>query len=90
MNTPQLDSRASVGRRFTATIIDFVLVPPVALFMMLATGVMETAEAYVMPQPVIRIFALVFVSYLLLNGYLLMIKGQTIGKRLMKIKIAVR
>lgn len=85
MNAPVLKSRASFAKRFIAMIIDFVLVPPVALVIMLATGVMESAEAYVMPQPIIRISGLVFVSFLLLNGYLLLRRRQTIGKRLLKI-----
>lgn len=81
------NDQAPIGKRFIATMIDFTLVPPLALLVMLVTGVMETADAYIMPQPIIRIFPLVFVSYFILNGYLLITQGQTLGKRLMKIKI---
>jgi|TARA_Y100000310_G_C20611038_1_gene778005 uncharacterized RDD family membrane protein YckC len=90
MTTPVTNSSAplaSVGSRFGATLIDFIIVPPVALLVMLVSGVLEHAEAWILPQPQFRILGLLIVSYLLLNGYLLATKGQTLGKKLMKIKI---
>jgi|TARA_Y100000310_G_scaffold337083_1_gene423222 uncharacterized RDD family membrane protein YckC len=90
MTTPAANSSAplaSLGSRFVATLIDFIIVPPVALFLMLASGVLEHAEAWILPQPQFRILGLLIVSYLLLNGYLLVTKGQTLGKRIMKIQI---
>ena len=78
---------ASRGKRLAATCIDFTIVPPVALVVMLVSGLMEDAEAYVMPQPLFRLFALLVVSYLLVHGYLLVRYGQSVGKKLMKIRI---
>ena len=78
---------ASRSRRLAATAFDFIIVPPVALFLMLVTGLMEDADAYVMPQPLFRLFGLLVVSYFLVNGYLLIKHSQTVGKKLMKIRI---
>ena len=78
---------ASRVRRLIATGIDFVLLPPLALLLMLVSGVMEDAEAWVSPQPVVRILGLLLVSYLLLHGVLLVRRGQTIGKRLVGLQI---
>ncbi len=74
-------------RRFLATAIDALLLPVTALLIMLVSGLMETAEAYVWPQPVVRILALVVFSYLLLNGWGLLTKGQTLGKRWLGLRI---
>jgi len=74
-------------RRLAATVVDLLILGPVALFIMLATGVVESAEAWVMPQPIIRLTLLILGSHLLLNGYLLLKAGQTIGKRLCALKI---
>ena len=74
-------------RRLLATAIDALILAPTALFIMLATGLVESAEAWVMPQPIIRLTGLAVGTYLLLNGYLLARHGQTVGKRLLKIRI---
>lgn len=75
------------GRRLLASMLDLALFTATALMIMLVTGLVETAEAWVMPQPVIRLTLLFVVSYVLLNGYLLISHGQTIGKRLLGLAI---
>lgn len=74
-------------RRLAATVVDLLILAPTALFIMLATGIVESAEAWVMPQPLIRVPLLIVGTYLLLNGYLLFTAGQTVGKRLTGLKI---
>lgn len=78
---------ASRRRRFLATCIDFIVLPPIALVIMLVSGLMESAEAYVWPQPVLRLFGLLVVSYFAIHGYLLARRGQTLGKRLMGLRL---
>lgn len=74
-------------RRLAATVADLLILAPTALFIMLATGLVESAEAWVMPQPLIRVPLLIVGTYLLLNGYLLFTAGQTLGKRLTGLQI---
>ena len=75
------------GRRVAATVIDLLILGPTSLIIMLVTGIVESAEAWVMPQPIIRLTLLMVGSYLLLNGYLLVTNGQTLGKRLLGLRI---
>jgi uncharacterized RDD family membrane protein YckC len=75
-------------RRFAATLLDLLILIPAALLIMLVTGLVESAEAWVMPQPIIRLSALVIGTYLLVNGYPLLTRGQTLGKRIMGIRLA--
>ena len=78
---------AAVWRRVVATIVDFVLVPVIAMIVMLVSGVIENAEAWAGGFPWLRVFCLGVVGYLLVNGFLLWRHGQTLGKWLAKIKI---
>ena len=78
---------AAVWRRVVATLVDFVLVPVIAMIVMLVSGVIENAEAWASGFPWLRVFCLGVVGYLLANGLLLWRHGQTLGKRLAKIKI---
>ncbi len=80
-------SLATRRRRCLATLIDFIVLPPVALVIMLATGLMEGPEAYVWPQPVLRLFGLLVVSYFAIHGYLLVRTGQTLGKKLVGLEL---
>ncbi len=80
-------SLATRRRRCLATLIDFIVLPPVALVIMLATGLMEGPEAYVWPQPILRLFGLLVVSYFAIHGYLLALRGQTLGKKLVGLKL---
>ena len=79
---------AGRGRRVVATLIDFVLVPVLAIFIMLVTGVLEHAQDWTEhAMPYARMLALGLVSYLLLNGWLLATRGQSAGKAIMGIAI---
>ena len=79
---------ASRGRRVVAALIDFVLVPLVAILIMLVTGVLEHAQDWAEnAMPFARMLGLGFASYLLLNGWLLGTRGQTAGKAIMGIAI---
>ena len=75
-------------RRLFATLIDMVLVPSLSLILVAAAGVMEDAEDYQnVGLMILWIFLLAVASYLLLNGYTLWRRGQTLGKLLMGIAI---
>jgi uncharacterized RDD family membrane protein YckC len=79
---------AGRGRRFTATLIDAVLVPVVAILLMLVTGVLEHAQDWSeSAMPIARMFGLGLASYVLLNLWLLWARGQTLGKAIMGIVI---
>ena len=78
---------AGRGRRLAATAIDFVAVPTLALLIMLVTGVLEHADDFVGNQVLVRALLLGTSSYLLLNGWLLVKRGQTLGKAITGIKI---
>ena len=78
---------AAVWRRVTAAAVDFVTVPSVAMIVMLITGALENAEAWTDGLPWLRVFLLGVVGYLMVNGVLLWRYGQTLGKRLVRIKI---
>ena len=79
----------AIWRRIVAAGIDFLLVPAVSFVVMLVSGVMENAEAYAGYQPWIRAIALGVAGYLLVNGWLLHRRGQTVGKWLTRIKIVM-
>ena len=74
-------------RRLVATLIDFTLVPTVALGLMLVTGVLEHAEAWVWPQPIVRGIGLGLAAYLILNAWPLVRAGQTVGKWALRVRI---
>jgi len=79
---------AGRGRRLAASLIDVLLVPILAIFLMLVTGVLEHAADWsASGRPMLRIFALGVVSYLILNVWLLWQRGQTVGKAIMRIAI---
>lgn len=80
-------SSVKMWRRALAGAIDFFLVPAFALLLMLVTGVLESAEAYSRGFPYFRVFFLGVASYLMLNGWLLWQRGQTLGKYWLKLKI---
>lgn len=78
---------ASFWRRVVATVLDFILVPTVAMLVMLVSGVIENAEAWAGGFPWFRVFCLGVAGYLLVNGLLLWRQGQTLGKWFVKIKV---
>lgn len=86
--TQPLDERlAGRGRRLFATLIDMLLVPMLTALLIMITGVMEHAEAYRNSMWMLNVFLLAVLSYLILNGYWLFTRGQTIGKRVMGVAI---
>ena len=87
MTQPLEERLAGRGRRLVATMIDMVLVPALTALLIMITGVMEHAEAYRNSMWVLNVFLLAVLSYLILNGYWLFTRGQTVGKRLMKVAI---
>jgi uncharacterized RDD family membrane protein YckC len=79
---------ASRWRRLVATLIDMVLVPAVTVFAVLITGVTEHAEDYQNPGAMtLSVLGLAIASYLIVNGYLLWRRGQTVGKAILNIAI---
>jgi len=89
MNEQETDGcyLASRWRRLFATAIDAVLVPGLTLFLVMLTGVVEHAEDFVDRWWVLHVLLLAIASYLLVNGYLLWYKGQTVGKALLGIAV---
>ncbi|MGI9325870.1 MAG: RDD family protein [Pseudomonadales bacterium] len=79
---------AGRGRRLGATLIDAVLVPSLSIVLIMAAGVLEDAEDYANNWWMLWVLLLAIVSYLILNGYWLWQRGQTVGKRLLGIAIA--
>jgi uncharacterized RDD family membrane protein YckC len=79
---------AGRGRRFTASLVDVVLVPAVAILLMLVTGVLEHADDWSADaMPLLRMALLGLASYALLNLWLLWKRGQTVGKAVLGIAI---
>ena len=87
MTRPLEDRLAGRGRRLVATLIDMVLVPALTVLLVMITGVMEDAEDYRDSMWMLNVFLLAVLSYLILNGYWLFARGQTVGKRLMGVAI---
>ena len=78
---------ASRRRRLFATLIDAILVPCLTVLLVMMTGVLEDAEDYADYWWILWVLVLAVVSYLLLNGYGLWRRGQTLGKMAMGIAI---
>jgi uncharacterized RDD family membrane protein YckC len=74
-------------RRLAATVVDAVLVPSLTLVLVMIAGVVEDAEDYTDNWWMLWVLLLAVLSYLILNGYLLWRRGQTLGKRLTGIAI---
>ncbi len=87
MTQPLAERLARRGRRLIATLIDALLVPALTLLLVMISGVVEHAENYQNMIWVLYVFLLAVLSYLILNGYWLLTRGQTVGKRLMKVAI---
>lgn len=81
------DLLAGRGRRLAATLIDMILVPILTLVLVIVFGVVEDAEDYQSLAWAGWVLVLAVVSYLLLNGYLLWRRGQTVGKALLGVRI---
>ena len=81
---------AARWRRLLAAGIDFVAVAALALFLALATGAFEHHQDWVGARPEMRAYGLALLSYLLINLYFLSNAGQTLGKKLMAIRMVAR
>ena len=79
---------ATRTRRFLATIIDMCLVPILTLFLVMVFGLVEHAEDYAAGNNMFfNILATAILGYMILNGFLLWSRGQTVGKLLLGIAI---
>ena len=74
-------------RRLAATFIDALIVPAVTLFVVMLTNVAEDAEDYIDNTWMLHVLLLAVGSYLLLNGYTLWQRGQSLGKWLLGIMV---
>ena len=83
----KINGLASRKRRLAATAIDGVLVPLLTIILVMMTDVAENAEDYQDNLWMLWVLVLAIISYLLLNGYLLWKRGQTVGKRLLNIAV---
>lgn len=81
---------ASRSRRFSATLLDLILVFCFGLVLLLVTGWMEDAEDFGRGGTSQAIPLLGVMSFLILNGWLLWKYSQTIGKRITGIRIVVQ
>ncbi|MDH3643961.1 MAG: RDD family protein, partial [Gammaproteobacteria bacterium] len=64
-----------------------ILVPSLTLVLVMIAGVVEDAEDYTDRWWLLWVFLLAVVSYLILNGYGLWRRGQTLGKMALGITI---
>ena len=78
---------AARWRRLLATMIDAVLVPGATIFLVMVTDVMEDAEDYQDNWWMLWVFLQAVSCYLVLNGYLLWRRGQTLGKLILGIAV---
>ena len=78
---------ASRFKRLVATLIDAVLVPTLTIFLVMVFGVVEHAEDFADSYWMLHVLFLAVASYLVLNGYWLIRRGQTVGKRVMGIAL---
>lgn len=74
-------------RRLVATLIDAILVPTLTVVLVMMAGVVEDAEDYIDNWWMVWVLLLAIASYLLLNGYGLWRRGQTLGKQVMGVAI---
>ena len=81
---------AARWQRLLAAGIDFVTVAALALFLALATGAFEHHQDWVGARPQMRAYGLALLSYLLINLYFLSNAGQTLGKKLVGIRMVAR
>ena len=79
---------AGPGRRLAALIIDLALVVVVGFLIVLITGVVHDPEDYVnLGMTLVNGVLCAVGGYVLLNGGLLIWRGQTLGKVLLSIRI---
>ena len=79
---------ASRSRRLGATCVDILILVFVTFWVTLASDLLSGPEPYMSEYGVqLRVLFVGIVVYLVLNGYLLFTRGQTLGKLLFRIAI---
>lgn len=79
---------ARLGDRLLAIIIDGLIMAPLAIiYFLIFFSFYESDYEFWEPEPIIYNFLFAQLVYLIVNGYLLYKKGQTVGKKLRNIKI---
>lgn len=78
---------AARTRRLVATLLDGLFVPALTLLLVMIFGVVEDAEDYTDFWWVLWVLLTAVLSYLILNGYTLWRRGQTLGKVIMGIAV---
>ncbi|MFT5578565.1 MAG: putative RDD family membrane protein YckC [Paraglaciecola psychrophila] len=76
------------GRRLSAGVCDILAVTGLGFLAIWPLGLFEQENAYEPSQLALRLILLLVTSYLVLNVWLLAKHGQTLGKRLLGIRIA--
>lgn len=74
-------------RRLLATIIDMILVPTLTLFFIVVAGTVEDADDFANFMWIAEVLVLAILAYLLINGFILYRRGQTVGKLALGIRI---
>lgn len=91
VETPQTDELAGRGARLVAVIIDALLITVVALPLMFVLGLIDAAATGPALGTTILSAVLGMAAFLLINSYFLANSGQTVGKKIMGVRIvAVR
>ena len=82
---PELQPAAR-WRRLVAACIDLPVVAMVAMLLALITGAYEHHEDWVGIRPQVSALLLAFSAYFIVNTFLLVRRGQSVGKRLLGIR----
>jgi len=75
------------GRRLSAAVFDILAVAGLGFFAIWPLGLFEHEQAYEPNALILRLTTLLLASYLVLNTWLLAKTGQSVGKRLLGIRI---
>ena len=82
---------ASRFMRLIAFVLDWLLVVMVTVMVLGTTRLLESADAFATPMSIaIRVLIAGAIAYLILNGWLLIARGQTFGMMLCRLTIVIR
>ncbi len=87
VDTPLADELAGRGARLVAVIIDGLLIMVVAIPLMFMLGLIDPAATGPALGTAITSTLLGMGAFLLINGYFLANSGQTVGKKIMSVRI---